>query len=137
MQNKSGIRDQWTLAMLMGARAEQRITLNDGIDVVKLASESMFPPGSQQLYCNANFEILGLILEASSGEPHEALLTKNIVAPLEIYDTYFAVDTAVPVVGDTRGYRFHDGAWVEEETAVECAGSAAIVSTIDDLMKWA
>ena len=119
MQNKSGVRDQWVLAMMMGARAEQRFTLADGIEVNRLAPESMFAPGSQNLYCNANFEILGQILEAVTGETCAALLAKHIFAPLGMKDTYLGIDTAQPLVGDARGYRFHDGAWVEEENRSE------------------
>ena len=137
MQNKSGIRDQWTLAMMMGARAEQRFTLDDGIAVNRLAPRSMFAPGSQNLYCNANFEILGQILEVVSGETCAELLAKHIFAPLGMTASYLGVDTAQPLPGDARGYRFHDGAWVEEDNAIQWAASAGIVSTIEDLLKWA
>ena len=137
MQNKSGVRDQWVLAMMMGARAEQRFTLADGIEVSRLAHESMFAPGSQNLYCNANFEMLGQILEAVTGETSASLLAKHIFAPLGMKDTYLGIDTAQPLVGDARGYRFHDGAWVEEENALQWAASAGIVSTVEDLLKWA
>ena len=47
MQNKSGLRDQWVLAMMMGAKAEQPFTLDDGINVNCRAPQSMFAPGSQ------------------------------------------------------------------------------------------
>ena len=137
MQNKSGVRDQWVLAMMMGARAEQRFTLADGIAVNRLAPQSMFTPGSQNLYCNANFEMLGQILEAVTGEPVAALLTKHIFVPLGMNDTYLGIDTARPLVGDARGYRVHDGVWVEEENALHWAASAGIVSTVEDLLKWA
>jgi len=137
MQNKSGIRDQWTLAMMMGARAEQRFTLDDGIAVNRMAPESMFAPGSQNLYCNANFEMLGQILEVVTGKPCAELLDAHIFAPLGMKDSYLGIDTAKPLVGDARGYRFHDGAWVEEENGIHWAASAGIVSTIEDLLKWA
>ena len=137
MQNKSGIRDQWTLAMMMGARAEQRFTLDDGIAVNRMAPESMFAPGSQNLYCNANFEVLGQILEAVTQQSYAALLEAHIFAPLGMQDSYLGIDTAQPLVGDAFGYRFHDGAWVEEENAIHWAASAGIVSTIGDLLKWA
>ena len=46
MQNKSGLRDQWVLAMMMGATATQLFTLDDGVAVSGGAPESMFAPGS-------------------------------------------------------------------------------------------
>ena len=137
MQNKSGIRDQWVLAMMMGATATQRFTLNDGIEVNRRAPESMFAPGSQNSYCNANFEILGQLLEVVTGESYAQLLAANIFAPLGMRDSFLGVDSAQPLPTDSRGYRFHDGAWVEEENGLHWAASAGIVSTIEDLLKWA
>jgi hypothetical protein len=52
-------------------------------------------------------------------------------------DTTIGTDTAEPISGDARGYRFIDGAWQEEENAIHWGASAGIVSTIEDLLKWA
>jgi D-aminopeptidase len=137
MQNKSGIRDHWVMAMMMGARAEQRFTLADGVTVVKHAPTSMWPPGSQNLYCNANFEILGGVLQKVAGESVSALSQKHIFDPLKMVETTFGIDTAEPIKGDARGYRHIDGAWQEEENSIHWGASAGIVSTIEDLLKWA
>ena len=94
MQNKSGIRDQWVQAMMMGAAATQRFTLDDGMEVFRRAPESMFVPGSQNLYCNGNFELVGDVLEAVTGEPFAQLLTTHILTPLGMRDSFLAVDTA-------------------------------------------
>ena len=53
MQNKSGLRDQWVLAMMMGATATQPFTLDDGINVNCRAPESMFAPGSTRWLASA------------------------------------------------------------------------------------
>ncbi len=137
MQNKSGLRDQWVLAMMMGAKAEQPFTLDDGINVNGRAPESMFAPGSQNLYCNGNFEILGQVLEKVSGEAYGQLLSRYILQPLGMHDSHLAIDTAKPMSGDARGYRFHGGAWEEEQNAIHWAASAGIVSTPEDMLKWA
>jgi len=137
MQNKSGLRDQWVLAMMMGATATQPFTLDDGINVNGRAPESMFAPGSQNLYCNGNFEILGQVLEAVSLQPYAQLLSQHILQPLGMRDSHLAVDTAQPMPGDARGYRFHGKAWEEEQNGIHWAASAGIVSTVEDLLKWA
>jgi D-aminopeptidase len=137
MQNKSGLRDQWVLAMMMGATATQPFTLDDGVNVNRRAPESMFAPGSQNLYCNANFEILGQVLEKVSGETYAQLLSQHILLPLGMRDSALAIDTAQPLPGDARGYRFRSGAWEEEQNALHWAASAGIVSTVEDMLKWA
>lgn len=136
LQNKSGIRDQWVLAMMMGARAEQRFTLDDGNEVMRRAITSMFVPGSQNLYCNGNFELLGQILAVVSGEDFTHAVRRHILTPLAMHDTFVGDDTAVPLPGNARGYRFHNGAWEEEANAVHWSASAGIVSTVVDLLKW-
>lgn len=137
MQNKSGIRDQWVLAMMMGATATQLFTLEDGIEVNRRAPESMFAPGSQNSYCNANFDVLGQVLETVTGEPFAQLLATHILAPLGMRDSLLAIDTALPLLQDALGYRFNNSAWEEEENAIHWAASAGIVSTVEDLLKWA
>jgi D-aminopeptidase len=136
MQNKSGIRDQWVLAMTMGAKAEQRFTLEDGLEVMRRAPESMFVPGSQTLYCNGNFELLALILEAVTARHFADVLRDEILVPLNMRDTYVGVDTAAALPDDVQGYRWHTNEWVSEQNAVHWGGSAGIVSTVNDLLKW-
>ena len=137
MQNKTGLRDQWVLAMMMGATATQPFTLDDGVAVNRRAPESMFAPGSQNLYCNANFEILGQVLEVVSGESYAQLLSRHILLPLGMRDSHLAIDTAQPLPDDARGYRFHRGAWEEEQNALHWSASAGMVSTVEDMLKWA
>lgn len=136
MQNQSGIRDQWVMAMMMGARAEQRFTLEDGSEVMRRAHQSMFTPGAQNWYCNGNFEILGQVLEVVSGRSFTENVDQHVFAPLGMMSSTVGVDTALAIPGDARGYRFHEGVWQEEENRIHWAGSAGIVSTIHDLLKW-
>ena len=137
MQNKSGLRDQWVLAMMMGATATQLFTLDDGVAVSGGAPESMFVPGSQNLYCNGNYEILGQVLKRVRREPYAQLLSQHILQPLGMRDSHLATDTAQPIPGGARGYRFNGGAWEEEQNALHWAASAGIVSTVEDMLKWA
>jgi D-aminopeptidase len=137
LQNKSGLRDQWVMAMLMGARAEQRFTLEDGNEVVRRAPASMFAPGSQSWYCNLNFELLGQIIEAVSGESFADAVTRHIFTPLKMNSSYVGVDTANPIPDDVRGYRLHNDVWEEEVNAIHWGASAGIVSTAEDLLNWA
>jgi D-aminopeptidase len=136
MQNQSGIRDQWVMAMLMGAKPADRFTLNEGFDVMRRAHESMFAPGSQSLYCNGNFELLGAVLEAASGERFAYAVARHIFRPLGMADSFVGIDTAASLPTDARGYRHVDGAWEEEVNRIEWSASAGVVSTIEDLLKW-
>ncbi|MCA3043117.1 MAG: serine hydrolase, partial [Rhodocyclaceae bacterium] len=71
------------------------------------------------------------------GKHFSELLQTHILAPLKMHNTSVGIDTAEAIAGDTRGYRHSEGAWVEEENRVHWAASAGMVSTIEDLLKWA
>lgn len=46
------------------------------------------PVGSAFEYSNANYSLLGLIIEAASGEPYAEYIQKHIFTPLEMNHTY-------------------------------------------------
>jgi CubicO group peptidase (beta-lactamase class C family) len=46
------------------------------------------PVGSAWEYCNMNYNLLGLVVEAASGEPYEAYVQNHIFAPLRMTHTY-------------------------------------------------
>jgi D-aminopeptidase len=136
MQNRSGIRDHWVLAMWMGAKAEQRFTLDDGEEVIRRAGISMFAPNSQNLYCNANFVILERVLEAVSGSAYAELLHAHLLDPLAMHDSFLGVDCSLPLPGGPVGYRRHHGVFEPEVNGMHWSGPAGLVSTIDDMLKW-
>ena len=79
------------------------------------------PVGSAWEYCNMNYNLLGLIIEAASGESYEAYVQNHIFAPLEMTHSYtsqaeakqngmavghrywFAIPFAVPKMPIPRG----------------------------------
>jgi CubicO group peptidase (beta-lactamase class C family) len=50
-----------------------------------------FVPGSRHTYSNLGFVLLGRIVEAVSGDSIGVYIDKNILRPLEMYDSYFNV----------------------------------------------
>lgn len=52
-------------------------------------TEVMFKPGSHFSYSNLGFVFLGQIIERLSGDDYEVYVDKNILKPLEMYQSYF------------------------------------------------
>ncbi len=48
-----------------------------------------FKPGSRWSYSNLGYVFLGQIIERLSGDEFEVYITKNILMPLEMHDSYF------------------------------------------------
>ncbi len=97
-------------------------------------------PGQRFEYSNTNFVLLGLVVEAASGESAQAYVTRHILDPLQLPQTSFAPDASIPsahadgytdqtangALADTVGWNY---SW---------AGAAAsMVSTVGDLKTWA
>ncbi|MBL8514163.1 MAG: serine hydrolase [Betaproteobacteria bacterium] len=136
MQNRSGLRDHWVLAMWMGARAEQPFTLADGEEVIRRAPKSMFAPGSQNLYCNGNFVLLERALENVTGRSFIENIHQDIFDPLGMSATFVGVDCSDALPGGEQGYRSHNGRWEIEQNGMHWSGPAGMVSTIEDMLKW-
>lgn len=94
-----------------------------------------FAPGTAIRYTNTNYVIAGLLIEKLTGHPATAEITRRIITPLGLSDTYF------PAAGDTglrapfaHGYEVVDGKRKDvtnfNASAAGMAGS--LVSTGED-----
>ncbi|MEO8102811.1 MAG: serine hydrolase [Betaproteobacteria bacterium] len=135
-QNRSGLRDYWCAAMLMGARAESRFTLDDGAALIRSLAEPMFAPGSQYSYSNGNWRILEWIIEAVTGRLLPELLAERIFTRLGMHATGWGCDTGIALAGNIKGYRQTGAGWEEEVTRLCWSGDAALVTTLDDYLAW-
>lgn len=135
-QNRSGLVDYWCAAMLTGARPESRFTLDDGQRLLASLPRQMFAPGAFTRYNNGNWRILQQVIESVSRQPLGELLRQRIFEPLGMHDSGLGEDTEAPLKGGTRGYREIGGRWEREITRIEWSGDAALVTHLDDLLKW-
>jgi len=62
-----------------------------------------FPPGSDVLYSNTNYVLLGWIIEKVTNQPFYEVFEERIFTPLEMKATQFAAEDPVPS-GIVRGY---------------------------------
>ncbi|RPI99711.1 MAG: class A beta-lactamase-related serine hydrolase, partial [Candidatus Aminicenantes bacterium] len=108
-----------------------------------LAKPLLFAPGRGYEYSNANFSLLGAIVEKLSGLGYEAFLRERLLAPNGIYETGYVL----PQWGDGRmaqGYR--GGAlWgtvlgrpmIADGPAWPLRANGGIHSTVYDMLRWA
>jgi D-alanyl-D-alanine carboxypeptidase len=67
---------------------------------------ALSPPGTEYHYANTNYTLLGLAIEAVTGQPLASEIRRRILAPLELHDTYLEGFQSEPVDHLPRRYHF-------------------------------
>ncbi len=98
----------------------------------------LFQPGTDYLYDNSGYYLLGGIIEKVSGQTYEKFLQENIFTPLDMKDSgYDHLETFIPrrAMGyDRRGMHEYGNSSYVDMSVPFAAGS--LYSTADDLTKW-
>jgi CubicO group peptidase (beta-lactamase class C family) len=100
-------------------------------------TEFAHEPGTTFEYVNANFVILGHLIEVVSGQPYEDYVQANIFDPLEMNHTYADVERAREA-GFTDGHRYWFGRPVahEMEQLPALVPAGYIISSVTDLSNY-
>lgn len=96
--------------------------------------ELAHPPGTSVEYANANYETLGMIVQAVSGRSYEAYVTQHIFAPLEMRNSFVSQNEALRH-GMASGHRWWFGLPVAVTFPYRRAELPAgyIISTAEDM----
>ncbi len=96
----------------------------------------LFPPGTQQRYTNANFAVIGQLIEAVSGQPYLKYMHDAVFAPLAM-DSTGSYRQFLKKSDHATGYQGQ--APNQHEADLNIAGygipSGGIASTLSDLLK--
>ena len=98
-----------------------------------------FAPGDAMIYNNGGYHLLSIAAERAGGASFEALLEERLFTPLGMDDTVSAPSDHVILPGmATLHLPGEDGHWRRGLfPSEEVKGEGAIVSTIDDMLRWA
>jgi CubicO group peptidase (beta-lactamase class C family) len=93
-----------------------------------------FEPGTDWYYSNSGYILLGLIIEAASGQSYRRFLTENIFEPLRMENTGYDVNTSV-LTNRARGYASptRNADYINMSVPYS---AGALYSTTGDLYKW-
>ncbi|GEO99731.1 serine hydrolase [Methylobacterium haplocladii] len=101
------------------------------------AEPLLFEPGTRMEYSNTGYVLLGMAIEAASGEPYARYLREAILTPLGLKETgYDDASTVLP--RRAAGYRFGQAQWRNAPPMASSVAYAAggLYSTVDDLLAW-
>lgn len=106
---------------------------------ISFAVPPSFLPGEQYEYSNTNTVLLGLVIEAVTGQPLGKVLAAQIFRPLGLTGTSYPLSATLPPPAPI-GYAvdINTGA-IDDQPLVSptsLAGSGAMASTLADLLTW-
>jgi D-alanyl-D-alanine carboxypeptidase len=118
--------------------------------VIAEASEADFAPGAKTVYCDSNFVLMGMVVEAVTGEPVGATITHSIIEPLGLTSTSYPTGAVVPDPHPTAyvpaldpndpgapiDHDAHPPRVVNDVNPAVAAGAGAMISTLADLRAW-
>ena len=95
-------------------------------------------PGVQYRYSNANYYLIGMIIERTTGKPFETVLAKIILEPLGLEDTGHLANGAV-IEKLAQNYIRNDDGLLEKAPPINADAffaTASLYSTVGDLFRW-
>ncbi len=101
----------------------------------KLAGyDPVFEPGERNEYSNANYVLLGYIIEEVTGRDYQQVLESQITEPLELEDTYYGGSVSAES-GEAFSYSYAGNQWqLQPETDMSIPhGAGSMVSRPQDL----
>jgi len=140
LTHTSGLRDQWELLFLARGRFEEdRITEADVLDIIARQTALNFKPGTESLYDNTGYTLLGVIVKRITGKSLRQFAAERIFGPIGMTSTHFHDDYTMVVPGRTSAYESRvgaDGPWRVSTPNYDVYGATNLFTTVDDLLKW-
>jgi CubicO group peptidase (beta-lactamase class C family) len=132
LNQTSGISTETGNTMLVQRAADIEAVVR-GLATAKLTAA----PGTLWQYSNANYEILGLLVQMGSGQSYADYVQQHIFAPLDMQHSYVAKDAALQH-GLGTGHRLWFGLPVAEppDLRSEFTPAGYLVSTAEDLSHY-
>ena len=144
VHHTSGVRDYIVLMALAGNRDEDFYTNQEVLDAINRQREFNFTPGSEFLYSNAGYFLLGEIVARISGTSLREFARDNFFEPLGMSHTHFHDDHNEIVPNRAIGYApLGDGAGDSDGdsfrihvTTLDMVGDGGIFTSVEDWVAW-
>ncbi len=134
IHHTNGVREQHQLLNLAGWRGGDSYTEEDVLRILNRQHRLNFEPGSEIVYGNAAYTLLGVIVRRVSGQSLRAFAKDRIFEPLGMADTRFGEDHTEIVPRRAPAYSSRaGGGW---SVNVPFGASTGLFTTVGDLLTW-
>ena len=133
----SGLRDHVRMFQMAGIQPADFSTNDDVMRLVARQRGLNFEPGSAFLYTNTSYVLLAEIVEAVSGQSLRQFTRDRMFEPLGMRDSFFLDRQGEAIARLAIPYsRTADGAWRKDPVGSLVTGSAGLVTSMPDFVKW-
>ena len=136
VHHTSGVRDYIVLMSLAGNRSEDFYTNQEVLDAVNRQRELNFAPGSEYLYSNAGYFLLGEIVARVSGQSLREFAETGFFGPLGMTQTHFHDDHNEIVPNRAIGYAPTDDGFRINVTTLDMVGDGGIFTSVEEWVAW-
>lgn len=137
LHHNHGLIDYIKLARFAGIKTSDRMTEQQGLDLLFRQTAAEFQPGETFRYSNSGYFLLAVILERVTGRTMKDYAADNIFSPLGLKDTRFVDSYPLELPRLARGYReAGKDDWQIDETGWEMTGDGQVHTTVRDFLAW-
>jgi CubicO group peptidase (beta-lactamase class C family) len=133
----SGLRDYLNLMDMSGMIGENHYLTDEIIALIARQQSLNFQPGTEQLYSNTGYFLLGEIVKRVSGKSLRLFAEEHIFAPLEMKNTHFHDDFREIVKNRADAYEPKEDRYFQIAMSwANDVGAGFLYTTIEDLLLW-
>jgi CubicO group peptidase (beta-lactamase class C family) len=138
IHHTSGVRDIYVLMDLAGIRMEDVFPDEDALALIARQKELNFEPGTDHLYSNSGYWLLGRVVERVTGRSLREIASERIFEPLGMTHSHFHDDPGHVMKNRAVSYRQagDGGLAVADLSNFDKIGAGGLYTTIEDLLKW-
>ena len=137
IHHTSGLRDYIILMDLSGFCWDNHCPNDEIISLIARQQELNFQPGTEYLYSNTGYLLLGEIVKRVSGKSLRAFTDEHIFVPLKMNHTHFRDDFREIIRDRATGYTPKDnGGFKIDMSLLDVVGDGGLHTTVDDLCLW-
>lgn len=137
LNHSSGFDDEWAILLLMHANMNNRVNKEQLLTLLYRQPKPQVEPGKGYMYCNSDFGLLRFIMEIASKQSLPDYLKKNLFDPLNMVSTFMNDNLEQLIPGLAESYYGNDSFFKTGAVKTSPGGNYRIVTTAEDLEKWA
>lgn len=136
LQHRGGTRCHIDLAFI--GHGLLAASIGSALQTLQAQDGRNFPPGEAMIYNNGGYHLVSLAVSRLAGVPFAEVLKRRLFDPLRMSDTALVPSDYVMTPGIASFHLPSDEGWRRGLfLSHEILGEGGIVSTVDDMMKWA